>query len=93
MTEADRRALRRLAGGEGAVRASTDDLQGLLLQVVFALLMIFRVYLHLPRILGMIIALFLTISISYIPMIVGYTYVSGSLHMALDARMSKSPQN
>ena len=58
-----------------------------------ALLMIFRVYLHLPRILGMIIALFLTISISYIPMIVGYTYVSGSLHMALDARMSKSPQN
>ena len=58
-----------------------------------ALLMVFRVYLNLPRVLGMIIALFLTISISYIPMIVGYAYVSGSLHMALDARMSKSPQN
>lgn len=43
MTEADRRALRRLAGGEDAVRASTDDLQGLLLQVVFALLMIFMI--------------------------------------------------
>ena len=58
-----------------------------------ALLMVFRVYLHLPRILGMIIALFLTISISYIPMIAGYAYISGSLHMALDARMSKSTQN
>jgi len=43
MTEADRRALGRLLGGNGSPRASTDDLQGLLLQVVFALLMIFMI--------------------------------------------------
>lgn len=43
MTESDRRALTRLAGGEVSSRASTDDLQGLLLQVVFALLMIFMI--------------------------------------------------
>ena len=43
MTEADRHALTRLLGGEGSVRATTDDLQGLLLQVVFALLMIFMI--------------------------------------------------
>ena len=43
MTEADRNALKRLLGGEGSVRATTDDLQGLLLQVVFALLMIFMI--------------------------------------------------
>ena len=43
MTEADRRALTRLLGGEGSARATTDDLQGLLLQVVFALLMIFMI--------------------------------------------------
>ena len=41
MTEADRHALTRLLGGDGSARATTDDLQGLLLQVVFALLMIF----------------------------------------------------
>ena len=41
MTEADRRALTSLLGGDGSARATTDDLQGLLLQVVFALLMIF----------------------------------------------------
>ncbi len=41
MTEADRTALKRLLGGEGSTRATTDDLQGLLLQIVFALLMIF----------------------------------------------------
>ena len=41
MTEADRNALARLLGGKGSARATTDDLQGLLLQVVFALLMIF----------------------------------------------------
>ena len=41
MTEADRKALTRLLGGDGSARATTDDLQGLLLQVVFALLMIF----------------------------------------------------
>ena len=43
MTEADRHALTRLLGGKGSVRATTDDLQGLLLQVVFALLMIFMI--------------------------------------------------
>lgn len=42
MTESDRKALRRLAGkGRGDAGATTDDLQGLLLQVVFALLMVF----------------------------------------------------
>ena len=58
-----------------------------------ALLMVFRVYLHLPRILGMIISLFLTMSISYIPMLAGYLYISGSLHRALDDRMSEKTQN
>ena len=43
MTEADRNALARLLGGKGSARATTDDLQGLLLQVVFALLMIFMI--------------------------------------------------
>ncbi len=43
MTEADRRALQRLAGGDTSRRATTDDLQGLLLQVVFALLMVFMI--------------------------------------------------
>ena len=43
MTEADRRALHRLLGGDAPSRATTDDLQGLLLQVVFALLMIFMI--------------------------------------------------
>ena len=43
MTEADRQALARLAGNPGGSRATTDDLQGLLLQVVFALLMIFMI--------------------------------------------------
>ena len=43
MTEADRKALTRLLGGDGSARATTDDLQGLLLQVVFALLMIFMI--------------------------------------------------
>ena len=33
----------RLLGGDGSARATTDDLQGLLLQVVFALLMIFMI--------------------------------------------------
>jgi len=41
MTEADRHALYRLVGGNGSPRATTDDLQSLLLQVVFALLMVF----------------------------------------------------
>jgi len=41
MTESDRAALKRLLGGDASRRATTDDLQGLLLQVVFALLMVF----------------------------------------------------
>lgn len=43
MTEADRNALSRLLGEGASRRATTDDLQGLLLQVVFALLMIFMI--------------------------------------------------
>ena len=43
MTDADFKALRRLAGGGDSGRATTDDLQGLLLQVVFALLMVFMI--------------------------------------------------
>ena len=44
MTESDRRALLRLAGGDtSSSRATTDDLQGLLLQVSLALLMIFMI--------------------------------------------------
>jgi len=41
MTNADEKALRRLFGERRSTRATTDDLQGLLLQVVFALLMVF----------------------------------------------------
>ena len=43
MTCADKRALRALVGAKVSTRATTDDLQGLLLQVVFALLMIFMI--------------------------------------------------
>ena len=43
MTSADRQALMRLAGGAKSDGVTTDDLQGLLLQVVFALLMIFMI--------------------------------------------------
>ena len=43
MTESDRAALKRLLGSEGSRGATTDDLQGLLLQVVFALLMVFMI--------------------------------------------------
>ena len=44
MTESDRNAMRRLAGEKNASRgATTDDLQGLLLQIVFALLMVFMI--------------------------------------------------
>ena len=43
MTESDRAALKRLLGSDGTRRATTDDLQGLLLQVVFALLMVFMI--------------------------------------------------
>ena len=43
MTASDRKVLRSLVGGRTSSRATTDDLQGLLLQVVFALLMIFMI--------------------------------------------------
>ena len=43
MTESDRAALKLLLGGDASRRATTDDLQGLLLQVVFALLMVFMI--------------------------------------------------
>jgi hypothetical protein len=41
MTPADKNALARLTGSGASARATTDDLQALLLQVVFALLMVF----------------------------------------------------
>jgi hypothetical protein len=41
----------------------------------------------------MIISLFLTMSISYIPILVGYLYISGNLHRALEDRMSEMTQN
>lgn len=41
MTESTLRALKKLEGRAAGGRATTDDLQGLLLQIVFALLMIF----------------------------------------------------
>ena len=43
MTESDRAALKRLLGSHASRGATTDDLQGLLLQVVFALLMVFMI--------------------------------------------------
>lgn len=43
MTRSDKEALIRLVGGKKSEGVSTDDLQGLLLQVVFALLMIFMI--------------------------------------------------
>ena len=43
MNASDKRALMKLAGGNRSAGVSTDDLQGLLLQVVFALLMIFMI--------------------------------------------------
>lgn len=43
MTESDRQTYHRLGRGGAPQGASTDDLQGLLLQVVFALLMIFMI--------------------------------------------------
>ena len=52
-----------------------------------ALLMFFRVYLHLPGIVGMILTLLICMTISYIPILVGFAYISGGLHSSLDARM------
>ena len=58
-----------------------------------ALLMVCRVYLRLPRALGMILSLFLTMSITYIPILMGYLYIAGGLHEAIDARLSNMPHN
>jgi hypothetical protein len=55
--------------------------------------MVCRVYLRLPRVLGMILSLFLTLSITYIPILMGYFYISGNLHEAIEARLSNMPQN
>ena len=58
-----------------------------------ALIMVCSVYLHLPRAVGVILTLFLTMSISYIPMLAGYLYISGNLHRMLDARLSERTEN
>lgn len=55
-----------------------------------ALLLICNVYLRLPRAIGMILSLFLTLAISYVPMIAGYAYISGGLHEAIDARLAEN---
>ena len=52
-----------------------------------ALLMFFKVYLHLPGVVGMILTLLICLTISYIPILVGFAYISGGLHSSLDARM------
>lgn len=53
-----------------------------------ALLLICSVYLRLPKAIGMILSLFLTLTIAYVPMITGFAYISGGLHEAIDARLS-----
>ncbi|MBQ9033901.1 MAG: DUF2232 domain-containing protein [Lachnospiraceae bacterium] len=58
-----------------------------------ALIMVCRVYLRLPGFIGMLLTLFLTMTISYIPMLAGYLYISGNLHRILDAKMSEMSQN
>ena len=58
-----------------------------------ALLMVCRVYLRLPRVLSMLLSLFLPLSITYIPILMGYFYIAGYLHEAIDARLSNMPQN
>ena len=58
-----------------------------------ALIMVCRVYLRLPGFIGMLLTLFLTMTISYIPMLAGYLYISGNLHRMLDAKMSEMSQN
>ena len=58
-----------------------------------ALIMVCSVYLHLPRAVGVILTLFLTMSISCIPMLAGYLYISGNLHRMLDARLSERTEN
>ena len=58
-----------------------------------ALIMVCSVYLHLPRAVGVILTLFLTMAISYVPMLAGYLYISGNLHRMLDDRMSEMSEN
>ena len=58
-----------------------------------ALIMVCRVYLRLPGFIGMLLTLFLTMTISYIPMLAGYLYISGNLHRMLDSKMSEMSQN
>ena len=58
-----------------------------------ALLMVCRVYLRLPRIIGVVLVLFLTMTVSYIPMLAGYLYISGNLHYMLDERLSEMSEN
>ena len=60
MTSADRKALVRLVGGAKSDGVTTDDLQGLLLQVVFALL-IWWIPMVLPEN-GMLVASVLTVA-------------------------------
>ena len=53
-----------------------------------ALLLVCRVYFRLPRLLGMLLSIFLCFAISYIPIILGFAYISGGLHEAIDARLA-----
>ncbi len=53
-----------------------------------ALLMVCRVYLRLPRVVGFILSLLVTFTISYIPIVAGYLYITGNLHIAMDARLA-----
>ena len=53
-----------------------------------ALLMVCRVYLRLPRAVGFILSLLITFTISYIPIVAGYIYISGNLHYAIDDRLA-----
>ena len=53
-----------------------------------ALLMVCRVYLRRPRAVGFILSLLITFTISYIPIVAGYIYISGNLHYAIDDRLA-----
>ena len=53
-----------------------------------ALLMVCRCYLRLPRVVGIILTLLITFTISYIPIVAGYIYISGNLHYAIDDRLA-----
>ena len=53
-----------------------------------ALLMVSRVYFRLPKAVGMLLTIFICMTLSYIPIMLGFAYISTGLHEALDARMS-----